>query len=163
MNMLRATLIVLGLLVLVSSAQAKYSGGSGTAEDPYQIATAADMNAIGTDSNDWDKHFKLTADIDLSAYTGEEFNLIGYYSVSGANEPFTGVFDGNGHTISNFTYSTAAGDIEYIGLFDYCENAEIRDLGLVDPNVYVNPSTYRYVGTLIGKLGGGTIVYCQIS
>jgi hypothetical protein len=35
------------------------------------------MNAIGANSNDWDKHFKLMADIDLSGFTGTDFNIIG--------------------------------------------------------------------------------------
>jgi formylglycine-generating enzyme required for sulfatase activity len=47
-----------------------YGGGSGTAEDPYLIYTAAEMNEIGANPADWDKHFKLMVDIDLSNYTG---------------------------------------------------------------------------------------------
>jgi len=82
------------------SAQAKYGGGTGEPNDPYLIFDANQMNAIGADSNDWDKHFKLMADIDLSAYTETEFNIIGTYW----RNPFTGVFDGNDRTISNFTY-----------------------------------------------------------
>ena len=46
-------------------AQRKYWGGSGTAEDPYQIATAEDLIALGETAQDYDKHFVLTADIDL--------------------------------------------------------------------------------------------------
>ena len=75
---------------LVSSAQAKYGGGGGTAQDPYSIYTAEQMNAIGAEPNDWDKHFKLMADIDLSQFTGAEFNIIGT-----AADPFTGYFNGN--------------------------------------------------------------------
>ena len=45
--------------------QAQYSGGRGTADDPYQIATAADLIALGNTPQDFDKHFVLTADIDL--------------------------------------------------------------------------------------------------
>ncbi len=45
--------------------QARYSGGSGTADDPYQIATAADLMALGRTPTDYDRHFVLTADIDL--------------------------------------------------------------------------------------------------
>ncbi|MBN2128801.1 MAG: hypothetical protein JW741_04865 [Sedimentisphaerales bacterium] len=47
------------------TAPCKYSGGSGTADDPYQIATAADLIALGETPEDYDKHFILTADIDL--------------------------------------------------------------------------------------------------
>src|SRR4030042_2425791 len=43
----------------------KYSGGTGGPNDPYQIATAADLIALGETPEDYDKHFVLTADIDL--------------------------------------------------------------------------------------------------
>ena len=46
-------------------AQRKYAGGTGEPNDPYQIATAADLIALGNEPNDYDKHFILTADIDL--------------------------------------------------------------------------------------------------
>ena len=35
------------LLTIVSTATAKYSGGTGEPNDPYQIATAADLIALG--------------------------------------------------------------------------------------------------------------------
>jgi hypothetical protein len=53
------------LLTIVAAATAKYSGGNGTAQDPYQIATAADPILLGDSPADYDKHFILTADIDL--------------------------------------------------------------------------------------------------
>jgi hypothetical protein len=58
-------------------AQAKYGGGTGEPNDPYLIYTAGQMNEIGAEPNDWDKYFKLMADIDLSNYTGTDFNVIG--------------------------------------------------------------------------------------
>jgi hypothetical protein len=53
------------LLTIVSTATAQYAGGSGTADDPYQIATAADLILLGESPADYDKQFLLTADIDL--------------------------------------------------------------------------------------------------
>jgi hypothetical protein len=113
------------------------------------------MNAIGANRNDWDKHFKLMADIDLSAYTGTSFNIIG--SMYGS---FGGVFDGNGYTISNFTYTST--DTNRIGLFGYVsgENARIKDLGLIDPDV--DTGTGDRVGSLAGCLGEGTITNCYV-
>ncbi|MHC4537618.1 MAG: GLUG motif-containing protein, partial [Planctomycetota bacterium] len=141
--------------------EAKYGGGSGTEEDPYQIWDANHMQAIGADANDWDRHFKLVADIDLSAYTGTEFNIIGHYEGYGhpSNKPFTGVFDGNGHSISNFTYNSAA--INYIGLFAYVDgpNAEIKDLTLIEPTVNANDRVGSLVGYLLVK---GTISNCGV-
>jgi hypothetical protein len=93
------------------------------------------MNAIGADSNDWDKHFKLMADIDLSECSGTAFNIIGYYAAWNDNKPFNGVFDRNGYTVANFTYES--NDKHYIGFFGYIDgpNAEISNLGLIDPNI----------------------------
>jgi hypothetical protein len=45
MESMRAVLLTLTTCLLVLPVQAKYSGGSGTAQDPYQIATAADLIA----------------------------------------------------------------------------------------------------------------------
>jgi hypothetical protein len=142
------------VLALCRPAPAQYGGGRGTAEDPYLIYTAEQMNAIGAQPNDWDKHFKLMADIDLSAYTGTEFNLIG---IPWSN-PFRGVFDGNGHTISSFTYARQR---EYhVGLFSIVNdpNAEVRNLGLIAPTV--DAGTGSYVGALVGSLEGGSIRNC---
>ncbi|HUV42061.1 MAG TPA: GLUG motif-containing protein [Sedimentisphaerales bacterium] len=132
-----------------------YSGGSGTEADPYLISTAEDMQSIGANPGDWDRDFLLTADIDLSAYTGKQFNIIGSKST-----PFTGVFNGNDHRVSNFTYATTGA--EYIGLFGYinASYAVIKDLTLVDPNV---KAAYSYeVGCLVGCLRSGTITGCGI-
>ena len=70
-------LVVVALVVaLTVNAVAKYGGGSGTEGDPYQIWDANQMQAIGADANDWDKHFILMADIDLGQFTSSEFNII---------------------------------------------------------------------------------------
>ena len=50
------------------------------------------MNTIGLNKDDWDKCFKLMADVDLSAYTGTQFNLIGNYA--GYSDPDTKAFEG---------------------------------------------------------------------
>ncbi len=145
------------------SAEVKYGGGSGTADDPFLIQTSQQMNAIGANSNDWDKHFKLMADIDLSAFTGTDFNIIGYYISDDDNKPFTGVFDGNGHTISNFSYRTGPIIItEGIGLFRYVggTDMEIKDLGLIDPNVVA--ASGEGVGSLVGIMEYGGITNCYV-
>ncbi|MEJ2705274.1 MAG: hypothetical protein P8Z79_22770, partial [Sedimentisphaerales bacterium] len=62
--MLIMVLLAIGLFGRVSRAQ--FGGGTGTPDDPYLIYTAEQLNAIGADSQNMDKHFKLMADIDLS-------------------------------------------------------------------------------------------------
>ncbi|MHC4690447.1 MAG: hypothetical protein ACYS5F_12540 [Planctomycetota bacterium] len=59
----KSLFIVFVLAFLVSSSYAKYSGGDGSAEHPYRIDTAADMQEIGATSGDWNKHFLMVNDI----------------------------------------------------------------------------------------------------
>ena len=140
-----------------SGLHAKYGGGSGIAEDPYLIFTAGQMNEIGMHQEDWDKQFKLMADIDLGGYMGTDFNIIG----EGLLPAFTGAFDGNGHTISNFTYSSTGEPC--IGIFGYVNgpDARISNLELIDPNV--NGGTGSGVGSLAGWIDLGTITNCHVS
>jgi len=141
-------------------AQRKYAGGAGEPNDPYLIYTAEQMNAIGAEPNDWDKHFKLMADIDLSAYTETDFNIIGYYESYGSvnNKPFSGVFSGNDKKLLGFNYSSIYRD--GVGIFGYVkgENADIKDLRLIDPNV--DAGTGDYVGSLVGCLEQGSLTNC---
>jgi hypothetical protein len=128
-----------------------YGGGSGTQADPYLIYTADHLNMIALVPCHLEKHFRLMTDIDLAGFTGTSFNII---------RGFTGVFDGNGHTISNFSYtSTDKGDI---GLFSLLSDvdAEIKNLGLMDPNV--DAGTGNDVGSLVGRIYDGTITNCYV-
>ena len=111
-RVLVATAVLLLNLVALP-VQAKYSGGSGTAADPYQIATAADLIALGETPADYDKHFILTADIDLDpnlpgrkvfdkAVIAPDTNPNDMHS-DFQGTPFGGVFDGNGHAISHLS------------------------------------------------------------
>lgn len=155
-RVLRTILLLITVLSLSFAAYAKYGGSTGEPNDPYLIYTAEQMNTIGVNYGDWNKHFKLMADIDLSDYTGTDFNIIG----TDMSHRFTGVFDGNGHTISNFSYSSTG--TSYIGIFGCVgaqfEKGEIRDLGLIDPNV--DAGTGSCVGALVGCFADGTISGC---
>ncbi len=130
-------------------AHAKYGGGTGEPNDPYLIFDANQMNNVGAEPNDWDRHFKLRTDVDLAGFPGTSFNIIGSY-----NNPFAGVFDGNGHDVCNFTYSSVG--TNYVGLFARVTGL-IKDLGLVDPNV--NAATASYVGSLTGN-NSGKVINC---
>ncbi|MCR4963343.1 MAG: hypothetical protein K6B40_05645 [Firmicutes bacterium] len=90
-----------------------FAGGAGTAEDPWQIATAEQLDRV---RDDLTAHYVLTGDIDLSGY--ENWEPIGAFQpLSDAPEDaevphpdfaFTGTFDGGGHTISHLTVSGEA-------------------------------------------------------
>jgi hypothetical protein len=146
---------------LVLPAQAKYGGGSGTAQDPYQIATTADLIALGETPEDYDKHFVLTADIDLDPrLPGRKvFDKAVIAPDTDAKKgdfqgtPFGGVFDGNGHRISHLTIQGG----NNVGLFgEVVSGAEVKDLGVLDVNI--TGSGY-YAGGLAGS-NEGTLTGC---
>lgn len=128
-----------------------YGGGSGTVEDPYQIWTPEQMNTIGANSVDWNKHFTLMANLDMSAYTGTQYHIIGNSTLA-----FSGSFDGNGHTISNLIYTTSSA-VDYVGLFGCTRAATIKNLGV--KNVSLSTGG-QYVGGLAGLHWGGTLTAC---
>jgi hypothetical protein len=119
-QIMRTVPLLIAVCLISFPAQAKYSGGSGTADDPYQITTAADLLLLGDSPEDYDKHFILTADIDLDPnFPGRKVfdKAVVALDTDAARSgfqgtAFTGVFDGNAHTISHLTI---AGD-RYVGL-----------------------------------------------
>jgi hypothetical protein len=133
--------------------------GAGSQDDPFLIYTAEELNLIGLYPCEWDKHFRLMADIDLSSYDGQDyrpsFNVIGTGTGSFISYPsaaFAGVFDGNGHTISNLTITGG----RFLGLVGRL-TGEVKDLGVVDVNV---TGSDAYIGGLVGYSYGGTVTDC---
>ena len=125
--------------------------GTGSKTDPYLISTGGQLNWAGVFPFEWGKHFTLTADVDLSAFTGNQFNLLGIGSM-----PFWGTFEGAGHTIYNFTFHSA--DSGYVGLFACILHDETRIQNLCVRNADV--SGHDYVGILVGW-NSGTISNCS--
>jgi hypothetical protein len=130
----------------VSAFVGKYGGGSGVEADPYLVFTAEQFDAVGAEPNDWDKHFVLMADIDLSGYPGRELHLVG----TDATSPFSGVFDGNEHTISGLGRHSPV-DSHSAPLFGYVTGT-IKGVGLIDPNV--GGRLLYYTGSLVGDNHG---------
>ena len=81
-----------------------YSGGSGTAEDPYQISTVADWQELSATPMTGKSLYSLN-DLDFEGVT---VNPIGYADFDQEGQifgiPFTGIFDGNGFTIRNLIH-----------------------------------------------------------
>lgn len=77
-----------------------FSGGDGSANNPYQIKTVADLNQLSSDvkggNNYSGKFFKLANNITLDG-TENNFTPIG---VDANNKRFGGTFDGNSKKIS---------------------------------------------------------------
>jgi hypothetical protein len=106
----KSTFILITVCIFNFIAHAKYSGGAGEPNNPYQIATAADLIALGNEPNDYNKHFILTANIDLDpnlpgrkvfdrAVIAPDTDLTDDYGFTGT--PFSWTLDGSGYRISH--------------------------------------------------------------
>lgn len=109
-----------------------------TVDDLLALAKATDAETLG-------KNYRLKADLDLK---DTPFNGIG-----SADQPFTGMFDGQGHTISHVT--VIAPERENAGFFNVIKGATIRDLKLVDVKITGK--------TNVGGLAGSTQVQLDSS
>jgi surface antigen len=149
----------------------KYSGGSGTAGDPYQIANKDDLLALANDINDYNKCFILTANIDMQ---GQEFAtaIIAQdtsSSVGFQGTAFTGTFDGNGHKITHFIINgndylglfgqiNPGGSVKNLGLENCSVIGSSRVGGLVGYNYHSSISNCYSTGTVSGSLFVGGLV-----
>jgi hypothetical protein len=128
-------------------------------DPPVAITTAAELDAIRYNLSG---NYILEADIDLSSYTN--FVPIGtFVPLSDAPEDsetpkleptFTGVFDGNGHTISNITIN--APETAGVGLFGCVAGDDGVVKNLVVENVTVTGS--MLVGGVIGYIAAENTV-----
>ena len=152
--------VAIGLLLTIgSTAAGKYSGGNGTVDDPYQIATAADLIKLGETPDDYDKHFILTADIDLDPNLPGRMVFDKAAIAPDTNDaesgfqgtPFSGVVDGNGRRISHMTVSGES----YLGLFgQLASSAQVTNVNMVDVGI---TGSGDYVGGLVGRNLGALI------
>ncbi|HML75218.1 MAG TPA: GLUG motif-containing protein [Anaerohalosphaeraceae bacterium] len=122
--------------------------GSGTADDPYLVNTAEDFVLLSWYSEILGKHIKQIADLDLSGFKIYPIGDLGSYS---------GVFNGDGHTISNVVIGDPNSD--YVGLFSNVNSlGHIQNLG-VENVVIVGRD---YVGGLVG-FNSGAITSCYVA
>lgn len=122
-------------LVLVCSLSALtwgYYGGDGSYQNPYQIASAEDLIQLGQSPRDYDRHFRLVADIDLSGYKFDRAVIAPSDKPLVFEGGFAGTFRGNGHMIRNLHIT---GDT-MLGLFgNLTETAMVHGLGIVDAHI----------------------------
>ena len=140
-----ALLLVLTMVfsLMPAALAADTLSGSGTEDDPYLLATAADLKAF-RDMANAEASSKLcatlTADIDLG---GEAWTPFEGPTVGGA---YAGTFDGANHTIKglsvNLTSNAGA------GLFGTVRGATIKNLK-VEGNV--SASSSAFVGGIVGR------------
>jgi The GLUG motif len=149
---LHQTFILSAILLLAGFASA-YSGGTGEPNNPYQIADVNNLLQLADDTDNYDKCFILTTDLDLDPNLpgGQVFTTAVIAKCVGGNPPpmFTGIFDGAGHKIKNLTINNVDTYVQGLGLFGYVNNGNIKNIGLEDVNVTGGDFSYE-IGGLVG-------------
>ena len=157
------------------STAAAFAGGTGTAEDPYQIANGAQLAYLASSVNGGetyeDKYFVLTANINLNGlpwtpiansfsdalFEGTDYSL------------FAGNLDGKGHTVSNISIGTESTPLEsdVFGLFG-ATSGKISNLNLDTVSIH-GIAKIASIGAVVGFAGGlvgssgGSIENCHVT
>ena len=140
-----ALLLVLTMVfsLMPAALAADTLSGSGTEDDPYLLATAADLKAF-RDMANAEASSKLcatlTADIDLG---GEAWTPFEGPTLGGA---YAGTFDGANHTIKGLSVNSTSS--KGVGLFGTVCGATIKNLK-VEGNV--SASNSAFVGGIVGR------------
>ena len=144
------------------SAEGRVLAGTGTEGDPYQIATANDLREFADKVNNQNKASAwaiLTADIDLSGICSEESGTSWTPIGTSSSNPYSGTFNGAGHTISGLYINRSA---DYQGLFGYV-STDGDNIGTVkDLSVSGSVSGHLYVGGIAGQ-NNGNVINCAFS
>ena len=115
-----------------------YDSGSGTADDPYIIKTAAQLAYFAarvTSGQDRTACFKLGANIDLSDHF---WVPIGKTATDDSNN-FSGTFDGDGYVISGMTikWEAASSGNKNYGFFSQLRSgAKVRNIVFDNARLY---------------------------
>ena len=176
LSLLLALCLVMALVPMTAfAAEAPlFGGGTGTQEDPWLIASQADLIALAEFLNSgnaetfdtetagigncYGYYFKQTADIDLTGVSWEPIGYSGSYY-------FAGNYDGDGHSITN-AVSTGKVDPEGFataGIFGWVAFGSVENLHVKNANfVATGQDNYSYVGGIAGVCYESSIKNCSV-
>ncbi len=152
--------------LLPISAQSDFAGYT-------EISTKAELNAV---RNNLAGKYVLTADI---VFTDADFASGGAFYNSGkgwraigndADNPFTGIFDGNGHSITGLKIKEKSNKVSYYGgLFGRVVGGTLKNITMVNSGIELTDSAtkndYRYAraGGIAGSVVDSTLTNCHSS
>ena len=158
-------------------AQTQPSEGDGSSEHPFLITTAEELkwyaSYVNGESGDNVVHntacAQLVKDIDLSTVCGEgkgNWTPIAKYSIYGltSSNKFDGVFDGNGHTISNLYIDVDNQNGSKLGLFGFIMpttssiSASVKNLKMANVQIVGD----EYCAAVCGYGIGGTFENIEV-
>lgn len=175
------TMLLLVMAILMpyggAWAQTQPSEGDGSSEHPFLITTAEELkwyaSYVNGESGDNVVHTtacaQLVKDIDLSTVCGEgkgNWTPIAKYDIYGltSSNKFDGVFDGNGHTISNLYIDVDNQNGSKLGLFGFImpttssTSASVKNLKMANVQIVGD----EYCAAVCGYGIGGTFENIEV-
>jgi len=140
-----------GSVITLSGAEAELEIN----RESYTVINSANVRFLDFQFNppDLEGNYALGTNINASVTSGWDGGE-GFMPVGTEDEPFTGNFNGLGHTISNLTINRPGG--EGVGLFGYTDKGSIISyVGLTGGSV----TGQEDVGALAGKIRSGSYIF----
>lgn len=137
-----------------------FESGDGSNATPYIISNCAQLAYLAQQVNRVEsysgKYFKLTDDLNLA---GHSWTPIGRgYPDPDYADPFSGIFDGDGHEIMGLKVDTKT--FNYLGLFGYIKEATVKNLKISSADIN---STTDYGAVLCGMAESSSIDKCSVN
>ncbi len=135
------------------------AGRDGSAEHPYLITEPAGLDLLAKKVNGTDgysantfsgTYFELGNDI---TYNGSENN---YTAIGTSSNPFSGIFDGKGHTVSGIRINANANKQ---GLFGYISGSgcEVKNITVTDATIIIG-GNYQGAGSIAGRCDDNAVI-----
>ena len=154
LSILMAALMAFSVCSCALAEGSPFAGGTGTADDPWQIATAEQLLALSAAVNDGSvsgypgQFFVLTADIDLKDVDWQPIGHMDLTDMSNYSCMFMGTLDGQGHTISNVTFHS---DYPICGVGVVGMNlGEVKNLTVQEVDIRCEDTFSMAIGGVVG-------------
>lgn len=135
--------------------------GADGVDTPFLLCTERQLAAISERPEDWDRSFRLGADLDLR---------MPFARIATDDVPFTGAFDGGGHTISHVVLDEPS--VSGVAMFGYVDHARFSNLVLASASVHGDANAAVLIsyangleidqisvdGTVVGQRGAGGLI-----
>jgi hypothetical protein len=141
--------------------------GDGSQGSPYEIQTWENLYWLSQNKQEWDKYFIQTADIDFADATppitewddGKGWTPIGEWEETEEHKAFSGSYNGQNFSVSSVFVNRGEEYSEGIGFFGTAQNATIKNLKILNVDIF----GYASVGGLVGINWNSTIERIQIT
>lgn len=120
-------------------------GPAGTPSDPFIICTPQQLNTISDNAGFMNLAYKLMAPLNMSRYTGSQYNPIGTFS-----NQYMGEFDFNDFTVSNLSYNESRIDVGLFGVIG--STGVVKNLKLINSGFTGSNSVGAVVGRSYGTI-----------